>query len=1403
MLATVPTSVLGPILPTATPDLALQEPAQQPSPEDLVNAMRTQAEATGRLLMPMNGQGTLPGADGSGPVYRPLSMLAKDSTAEAVTGLPRGGALLTQLPEPSGPVAERLERNVMQLQLGRGAVGPQAGTVTSALGDLKDRGGAGVDEAIRNGKLHLSLASQHSDVVTSVVTEVHMAAQRIIHAEMEKRKNGMYERLRSKLLQGEVPSSGTTDGGDGGRKVKGQVPESSRRILELLTKPKANSPEVFDAIVKLDCQDGKAEKADLWSAFEWATSARDPVPPANAHQFIAGSLGYLNNRFVEGLMTTVYSSGRPYASSGEMKHPKSHAERLDLTFQYGRIVFDDNNFPYSHLHEVWFALYTAVRANFVSVVETLCAEPSLLVACPPLGSLGKALVARMASVKGTGGQQCPTPTAMADFDDGSSGPLQVLLALVDRPLGEDTVGSAVSDGGPPRLTSPDFSVTRVLPNCTAEDWTWFNLMECLHPSFSTVETLTKLQLVQDKIANLPSEYFDDPQASAVEGPGVGGPGGTAMAIADAGPTYPRQRRTTGGPSRSKKASWKLAKLLLLSLQFPRAFGVLSAGSEAQETTAIWMRLYLNRPHGSGIMTALRSAHLEEGESESSSATAVMHYAQKRFTLQETLRFLPALMPRSRVEVLRELLLSHTESNVNGGAEVVDEIVGFIDPETGEVHRGLLHSSALASIMDEKASAPTTDSAASPALGGGSQENAAAAIGNGSSTRPSTTGMFSNPNALALPTPASASSSQPPPQQSVYVETCRYCGRCAVDMGHHGLGMKLLHCAGEYKEVVSVMVRCLTSPALVQEISDPSSPLLAVIEMLMKIYDKNPGKWNLDSVEWDEAKRLYSLLQFERLCASGRYEEAITHFDRHQLLGGSWDRRAGGARASIARRVLNAYVPLLVHAQKSASRDVIRDRVIELQKFVAANVPEEVMRQVSPATLRALSELSVYLRAADEGTSALPKRASLASSKFSTPFPFIRGLEETPSRCILEPGEHLGAATQNQDPSYTFLGDVVRSMVWCRGVEGEPQLLCAGDRGLSWVEVQDDDQQRGSYSLSVQTGRPGNGTASDLGLTDDNRPVRMAVTARGMIVLATSNGCLFTVNSATREVTSFYTPAEGEEDELIDFDVATGGHVIATISATGGLKVYVEDHKHGVGCFTWPDKSCYSGQLHMNDVEGQGEFRWPDGRMSRYRGSWKDNRKHGYGKYTWPDGRVYEGGFADDYRDGTNRVGFVRDLCSDCIHPVDGNLGRTRMAILGQDFSVIAEVNLQSGRVDELKQKLTDAFPDYLVGVKRTAGGSVGLQAAGAPRLQKQLRVCGPDERNILGRFCEYLAQKDIEILDLKSEVLSGSHIGYDVFDTTLTIGIPVGEDAATDHLQQELSRLGEEIGVEATLMPFP
>lgn len=41
----------------------------------------------------MMSSGALAGIDGSGIVYRPLSMLAKDSTAETVTGNPRSGGM--------------------------------------------------------------------------------------------------------------------------------------------------------------------------------------------------------------------------------------------------------------------------------------------------------------------------------------------------------------------------------------------------------------------------------------------------------------------------------------------------------------------------------------------------------------------------------------------------------------------------------------------------------------------------------------------------------------------------------------------------------------------------------------------------------------------------------------------------------------------------------------------------------------------------------------------------------------------------------------------------------------------------------------------------------------------------------------------------------------------------------------------------------------------------------------------------------------------------------------------------------------------------------------------------------------------------------------------------------------
>jgi hypothetical protein len=52
-----------------------------------------------------------------------------------------------------------------------------------------------------------------------------------------------------------------------------------------------------------------------------------------------------------------------------------------------------------------------------------------------------------------------------------------------------------------------------------------------------------------------------------------------------------------------------------------------------------------------------------------------------------------------------------------------------------------------------------------------------------------------------------------------------------------------------------------------------------------------------------------------------------------------------------------------------------------------------------------------------------------------------------------------------------------------------------------------------------------------------------------------------------------------------------------------------------------------GQFILNNIEGEGEYRWSDGRT--FKGHWQGNKMHGYGVFTWPDNRRYEGEYFDD------------------------------------------------------------------------------------------------------------------------------------------------------------------------------
>ncbi len=52
---------------------------------------------------------------------------------------------------------------------------------------------------------------------------------------------------------------------------------------------------------------------------------------------------------------------------------------------------------------------------------------------------------------------------------------------------------------------------------------------------------------------------------------------------------------------------------------------------------------------------------------------------------------------------------------------------------------------------------------------------------------------------------------------------------------------------------------------------------------------------------------------------------------------------------------------------------------------------------------------------------------------------------------------------------------------------------------------------------------------------------------------------------------------------------------------------------------------------MNQMNGYGIFKWPDGR--KYQGDYKRDKKEGFGVFYWPDGRIFKGHWSNGKQHG--------------------------------------------------------------------------------------------------------------------------------------------------------------------------
>lgn len=136
-----------------------------------------------------------------------------------------------------------------------------------------------------------------------------------------------------------------------------------------------------------------------------------------------------------------------------------------------------------------------------------------------------------------------------------------------------------------------------------------------------------------------------------------------------------------------------------------------------------------------------------------------------------------------------------------------------------------------------------------------------------------------------------------------------------------------------------------------------------------------------------------------------------------------------------------------------------------------------------------------------------------------------------------------------------------------------------------------------------------------------------------------------------------------------------------------------------------------------------------------------------------------------------------------------------MAVMGADFSILAEVQLTPQNMSALEGTIKESFPEAFVNVRVASTAQPAKQEQ--PRLVRTIQLTGPDDFGLLGRFAEYLAKQGFNIVDVSSELVPGSHIGYDTFDTTVEASMPAETDL--DALSRELNKLGDELGVEISM----
>jgi glycine cleavage system transcriptional repressor len=166
--------------------------------------------------------------------------------------------------------------------------------------------------------------------------------------------------------------------------------------------------------------------------------------------------------------------------------------------------------------------------------------------------------------------------------------------------------------------------------------------------------------------------------------------------------------------------------------------------------------------------------------------------------------------------------------------------------------------------------------------------------------------------------------------------------------------------------------------------------------------------------------------------------------------------------------------------------------------------------------------------------------------------------------------------------------------------------------------------------------------------------------------------------------------------------------------------------------------------------------------------------------------------------GKDRPGMVADV-SEVIYECGGNIEDSSMSLLRNHFALLL---LFSTEREEVNQKLSSALKRLEWEKKLTVFYSPITFEEAYPKLKEQadrfnITTSGVDHAGIVFRVCQLLADRGINIVDMKTQRILSPESGTPFFE--MDMGVEIPRSISEERLREDLHRLGNELVIDLVL----